>query len=558
MQGILAARIDRLPADAKELLQTLAVIGREFSLSLIRAVVPKSDDELSRMLNDLQLGEFIYEQPAVGDTEYIFKHALTQEVAYNSLLMERRKQLHERIGRAVEELYASSIDDHLAELAHHYGRSGNSAKALDYLESTGLRAVRRLAYGEAVRNLTAALELLQRTPSSAERDRREFALQTNLGPALMATKGWAAPETERAYLRAEQIAETGATPEQQFALLVGLFGLFYVGGDLSAARERLEQVWKFVDRHPDPVFLLEAVHHDWSVALSAGELETSQRHVERGLKLFESKLRSAAVPLYSAHHPAVCGYAWHARLSWLRGRPDAARRYADGTISLAKELGDTISTAFALSERALLHRMMLEPKLALEVAGAAMNIAEDVGFLYVLRHARIIQGWALTELGRTEEGVGQIREETEALSANREELWLTLGFATLADACLKAGHIEHGLKAIGDALELVRRSGECFWEAEINRLRGELLLGQSPSDPAVARASFEHAIEKSRQQGAKSLELRATTSLARLLRDTSRRDDARTMLADIYGWFSEGFDTADLKCAKALLEELGD
>ncbi len=556
VQGILAARIDRLAGGTKDLLQTLSVIGREFRMSLIQKVVSKPAEELDRMLNELQLGEFIYEQPAVGSTEYIFKHALTQEVSYSSILQERRKLLHERIGRAVEELYPGSIDDHLDELAHHYGRSGDSAKALDYLESAGLWAVRRLAYGEAVRNLTAALELLQRTPSSAERDRREFAVQTSLGPVLMATKGWAAPETERAYLRAEQIAETGATPEQQFALLVGLFGLFYVGGNLSAARERLKQVWKFVDRHPDPVFILEAVHHDWSVALSAGELETSQRHVERGLELFESKLRSAAVPLYSAHHPAVCGYAWHARLSWLRGRPDAARRYADRTISLTKELGDTISTAFALSEKALVHRMMLEPELALEIAGAAINIAEDVGFLYVLRHARIIKGWALTELGTTGEGLGQIREETDALSANREELWLTLGLATLADACLRAGHIEHGLKAIGDALDLVGRSGECFWEAEINRLRGELLLGQSPSNSALAKAAFEHAVELARQQGAKSLELRATTSLARMLNSTDRREEARAMLGDIYNWFTEGFDTADLKDAKALLDEL--
>ena len=179
-----------------------------------------------------------------------------------------------------------------------------------------------------------------------------------------------------------------------------------------------------------------------------------------------------------------------------------------------------------------------------------------MGFLYVLRHARVVKGWALTELGRAEEGIGQIREETDALSANREELWLTLSLATLADACLRAGRIEHGLKAIGDALDLVRRSGECFWEAEIDRLRGELLLGQSPSDPALARASVEHAIKKARQQGAKSLELRATTSLARMLKSTDRRDEARAMLAEIYNWFTEGFDTVDLKEAKALLDEL--
>ena len=215
-----------------------------------------------------------------------------------------------------------------------------------------------------------------------------------------------------------------------------------------------------------------------------------------------------------------------------------------------------MSAAFALYEKALVHRMMLEPKLALEIAGAAIDTAEDVGFLYVLRHARVIKGWALTELGSAEEGVGQIREETDSLSANREELWLTLCLATLADACLRAGRIEHGLKAIGDALDQVRRSGECFWEAEINRLRGELLLGQSPSDPALARASVEHAIKKARQQGAKSLELRATTSLARMLMSTDRRDEVRAMLAEIYKWFTEGFDTADLKDAKALLDEL--
>ena len=407
-----------------------------------------------------------------------------------------------------------------------------------------------------MRNLTAALELLERTPSSPERDRREFALQTSLGPALMATKGWAAPETERAYLRAERLAETGATPEQQFALLVGLFGLLYVGGNLSGARERQKPIWDFVDRHPDPVFLLEAIHHDWSVALSAGELEASQRHVERGLKLFESKLRSAAVPLYTAHHPAVCGYAWDAQISWLRGRPDAARRSAERAVSLANELGDAMSAAFALYEKALVHRMMLEPKLALEIAGAAIDTAEDVGFLYVLRHARVVKGWALTELGRAEEGIGQIREETDALSANREELWLTLCLATLADACLRAGRIEHGLKAIGDALDLVRRSGECFWEAEINRLRGELLLRQSDSNAAGARSCFERAIQLARKQDAKSLELRATASLARLLAKQGNGAAARAMLADIYNWFTEGFDTADLKDAKALLDEL--
>ena len=488
VQAILAARIDRLPADAKDLLQTLSVIGREFPMSLIRAVVSKPDEELDRMLNDLQLGEFIYEQPAVGDTEYIFKHALTQEVSYNSVLMERRGYSTIEPGKRLK-----AFIETISTIVWRNWRIISAAAEIRPRLSSITSALASGAFdarhtSKRCRISRPLWNFLNACRPAASRDRREFALQTSLGPALMATKGWAAPETERAYLRAERLAETGATPEQQFALLVGLFGLLYVGGNLSGARERQKPIWDFVDRHPDPVFVLEAIHHDWSVALSAGELETSQRHVERGLELFESKLRSAAVPLYTAHHPAVCGYAWDAQLSWLRGRPDAARRCAERAVSLANELGDVMSAAFALYEKALVHRMMLEPKLALEIAGAAINTAEDVGFLYVLRHARVVKGWALTELGRAEEGVGQIREETDALSANREELWLTLSLATLADACLRAGRIEHGLKAIGDALDLVRRSGECFWEAEINRLRGELLLGQSPSDPHLGES----------------------------------------------------------------------
>ena len=194
VQGILAARIDRLPSDAKDLLQTLAVIGREFPLSLIRAVVPKADDELNRLLNDLQLGEFIYEQPAVGDTEYIFKHALTQEVAYNSVLIERRKQLHERIGAALETLYASSLDDHLAELAHHYGRSANRAKAFEFLHRAGDQAVGRASYAEAESYFAAALEVLAAMPESPERDARELRVRSSFGEALIVTKGFGAPE----------------------------------------------------------------------------------------------------------------------------------------------------------------------------------------------------------------------------------------------------------------------------------------------------------------------------------------------------------------------------
>ena len=196
MQGILAARIDRLSAEQKELLQTLVVIGRESPLGLIKKVADQADTQLERMLAELRAAEFIYEQPALTDAEYIFKHALTQEVAYNSLLMERRKLLHERAGQALESMFAEVLDDHLVELAHHYSRSDNVAKAVEYLGRAGQQALHRSAHADAISSLTAASNLLQRLPDSPERIQRELLLQLAVGPALLAVKGQAAPETD--------------------------------------------------------------------------------------------------------------------------------------------------------------------------------------------------------------------------------------------------------------------------------------------------------------------------------------------------------------------------
>jgi predicted ATPase len=556
VQGILAARIDRLPHDAKDLLQTLSVVGREFPMSLIRAVLPKSDEELNRMLDELQLGEFIYEQPALGDTEYSFKHALTQEVSYNSVLLERRKQLHERIGAAIEALYANSIEDHLNELAHHYSRSGNVPKALEYHERAGRQALQRSAYMDAMGALTAALELLIRLPESPERDQRELGLQTTLGPVLMITKGWAAPETERVYHRAQKLAEIGGTAAESFSLLAGLFGTAYVGGRLAEARDRMERVRTFVIQRPEPEFLLELCHYDWSLELSAGELEAAQRHVEDGLAFYQAHPGSVPVTPYSAHHPAVCGHVWGAIIFWLRGYPERARRHADQAVSLAHEVGHSPSVIFALSHKANVHQIAREVAPALEATEAVMTIAEKEGVPLFESWARVTRGWALAHRGHAEQGVAQIREGLAMASATGAELWRPYNLAQLADACGKAGRIDEGLEVIAEALDVVQEKGERWWGAEIHRLHGELLLKQNPSDLAAAQAWLGRAIELARQQGAKSLELRATTSLARLLAKQGKREEACAMLVEIYNWFTEGFDTADLKDAKALLEEM--
>jgi predicted ATPase len=406
-----------------------------------------------------------------------------------------------------------------------------------------------------MQHLTAALDLLRREPDSTVRDQRELGLQTALGQMLMMIKGWSAPETERVYLRAQELASTCGTTEQQFSTLVGLFGIAFVGGRMGAARDRTKPIRDFICQHPEPAFILEADHHEWSLAMSCGELEVAQTYVDHGLALFEAQLRSTRVPLYSAHHPAVCGHGWGAILLWLRGFPDQGRRHAEKALALARELGDPASIIWALATRAQFHLLVRDTRPALEMADAAIAMGEETTFFFALLAARIVKGWAV-QATNPSDGVDQIREAVNVLSESRAGLWLTFVLATLAEACGIAERIEEGLKAAAHGLELVQQSGERCWEAELYRLRGELLLKRDPSHPAEARAALESAVEVARKQGAKSLELRATTSLVRLLDREGDRSEAYAILAEIYNWFAEGFDTADLKEAKVLLEEL--
>jgi predicted ATPase len=258
VQGILAARIDRLSAEQKDLLQTLAVIGRESPFDLIRRMAATAASQLERTLADLQAGDFIYKQPAAGNVEYVFKHALTQEVAYNSLLIERRKQLHKRAGQALESIFAGQLDDHLTQLAHHYSHCDNIEKAIDYLGRAGQQALQRFAHVDAVARLSTAIDLLQKLPDSAERTQRELPLQMALGRALIVLKGWAAPEVERAFSRALEICEGMGDPPDLYFALYGLYTMYHVRGAFFAARERAQQLLHRAQRANDQTLLILA------------------------------------------------------------------------------------------------------------------------------------------------------------------------------------------------------------------------------------------------------------------------------------------------------------
>jgi class 3 adenylate cyclase/predicted ATPase len=553
VQAVLASRIDRLSAGEKELLQTLAVLGREFILGLVQSVTLKPDEELERMLSRLQAGEFIYEQPAAGYVEYTFKHALTQEVAYNALLVERRKLLHERAGQALESMFAEQLEDHLDELAHHYSRSDNVAKAVEYLGLTGQQALERSAHADAISSLTAAIALLQRLPDSPERIQRELLLQLALGRALFAVKGFAAPEAERTYTRARELCERLGDPPELFPALFGLRVMHTLRGELRTADELSEQLLRLAQSTThDPSLLLYARHSIGITSYGLGEFLRAREHSEMAIFLYDPERALA----FGAGNPGVASLSVVAWTLWQLGYPDQALKRGHEALALAQGLPNPYNLAFAKLFIGVLRQYRREARAAQENAESGIALSTEHGFTEFLAYATALRGWAMAQQGRSEEAIAQIQEGLAASRATGAELWRPYFLCLLAESYVKTGRLDDGLRALTEALAAADQHENRFYEAETHRLKGELLLRRNTAKATEAEQCFRLAIETARRQSAKSFELRATMNLARLLASQGRRDEARAMLAEIYGWFTEGFDTADLKDAKALLDEL--
>jgi predicted ATPase len=552
VQGLLASRIDRLPVEQKELLQTLAVIGRESPLGLIKKVADTADKQLERMLAELRAAEFIYEQPALTDAEYIFKHALTQEVAYSSLLIERRKLLHERAGQALESMFAEQVDDHLVELAHHYSHTDNIGKAVEYLGRAGQQALQRSGYADAIRNLTAAIALLQKLPDSPERIHREVFLQLVLGPALITIKGWTAPEVERAYTRTRELCERLGDPPEVFPALLGLWAGYYLRGELRKAYELAELLLRRAQSAQDPTLLLYAHLALGCTSFSMGEWLLARDNLEMAISLYERER-----PMAIGIDTGVNCLSYMALTLWTLGYPDQAFKKGDEAVGLAQALSHPLSLAFAEGLVGYLHQYRREARAAQKIAERLISLSVEHGFPHWLAQATITRGWAMAEQGHGGEGIAQIQEGLAAFRTMGSKTLLPHALCLLAEACMETGRLDDGLGALTEAMAAADEHEIRHYEPEMHRLKGELLLSRDHSKATEAQSCFQRAIEIARNQCAKSLELRATISLARLLASQGRRDEAHTMLAEIYGWFTEGFNTADLKDAKALLDEFG-
>jgi class 3 adenylate cyclase/predicted ATPase len=553
----LMARLDRLAA-VKALAQLGATLGREFSYELLRAVAPWDEETLRRGLHQLVEAEFLYQQGLPPQATYRFKHALIQDAAYQSLLRSTRQQYHQHIAEVLEAQFPETAEIQPELLAHHYTQAELLPQAIPYWHRAGQRAVQGSAYAEAITHLTKGLELLATLPETPERPQHELLLQATLGPALMATKGWAAPEVERVYLRARELCQqVGETPHL-FPVLYGLCAGYFVGGKLPQALEVAEAFVHAAQRQDDVVPLLVAHRVLGTTLLFMGAFASARPHLEQCLALYDPQRHRSLASQY-AQDPGVAGGSHLAWTLWMLGYPDQALEKSRDALALARTLSHPHSLVYALGNAERVHRFRGEVPVAQKLFEEKMTLATERRFAYYLAAGMVQQGWMLIAQGRVEEGIATMRQGLAAVRNPGPGGEVPYRLAQLAEAYGMVGQTDQGLSTLNEALDLVHHTEERRWEAELYRLQGELLrkaAGGVQRAEWTPQACFQHALEIARRQQAKSLELRAAMSLARLWQQQGKRDEAHALLAPIYGWFTEGFDTADLQEAKALLEEL--
>jgi class 3 adenylate cyclase/predicted ATPase len=550
----LMARLDRL-ATVKEVAQLAATLGREFTFELLKAVSPLEEKVLERELAQLMEAGLLYQQGVLPRANFIFKHALIQEAAYQSLLKSKRQQYHRHIAEVLERQLTGIIDTKPELLAHHYTEAGLTAPAIVYWVRAGQRAVERSANAEAIGHLGHALDLLSPQPETPERARQELAVQMLLAQALMATRGMAAPEVERAYARARELCEVVGHSDQLLLALGGLGTFYLVRGNVHAALETGEQCLDVAQRLDDPGLLLKAHAGQGTVLVFLGELESSRASLARGLRLAEAMTPS---PLdFGGRDAGVGCLAFDAWAACLLGSLDEAQASVAAALALAETRSHPFSRAFALSWAARLHQFRREERRCREQAETAIGLATEYGFTQWRVIAMMLLGSALAGEGRGDEGIDQLREGLAAWRAMGAELLRPYFLALLAEAYWRMGRADEGLATVVEALSLVERTGERMYEAELHRLQGELLRARESGAAAIeaAGACFQRALAAARRQGARALELRAAMSLSRLLEhaDGGAREEARRALAEVYATFTTGFDTADLREARALL-----
>jgi predicted ATPase len=557
VQAVLAARIDRLSPDEKRLLQSAAVVGKDVPFVLLQAIADQSEEELRRGLTRLQAAEFLYETSLFPDLEYTFKHALTHEVAYGSVLQERRRGLHARIVEAIERLYSDRLAEQVERIAHHSSRAELWEKAVEYFHQAGAKSAARSATQEAITSFEQALDVINYIPESRQTIEKAINIRVDLGPALIAAGGYAAPEVAENYTRARELCEQLHNTPQLFPILWALARVHDVRGELNLGREVGEQLLQIAQRVQDPALLLEAHHELWANLSMFGELTSAWTHLDQGFSLYDPQKHRHHAFIYGGHDPGVCCGFHASEVLWLLGYPDHALRRSRDALVLARELSHPSTLHVALSFTAWFYHHCGDGQAVRALVEECITLATEQGFSRGGARTTFLQGWLLVERGHQEAGISQM---SKVLAGERDRegpvRWSVQYAAVLAEAYRNAGQLSEGLIIVTDALAAAYQTECRYYEAELHRMKGELLLTQVPPDDEQAETCFHEAIKIARRQAAKSLELRAAMSLSRLWQSQGKKAEAQRLLHEIYGWFTEGFDTADLKAAKTLLEEL--
>jgi predicted ATPase len=510
---------------------------------------------LQRGLQQLVEAEFLYQQGLPPQATYLFKHALIQDAAYQSLLRSTRQRHHQHIAQVLEARFLELCETQPELLAHHYTEAGLGGQAIPYWQRAGERAIERSAHVEAMSHLTRGLDVLKTLPDTPERTQHELALHTAMGVPLRAIKGFGAPEVGQVYARARELCQHVEETPQLVPVLRGLWEFYELQGALQTARELGEQLLT-LGQHVHEVESLLVAHNVLGDTLVwLGEFAGARAHLEQGMALYNLQQHRSHAFLYGYDSGVHC-LSFGAWALWYLGYPDQALRRIHDALTLAQELSHPFSLAFALAFAAWLHQLRQEAQAVQEQAVAIIALSTDQGFLFWVAWGTILRGWALAEQGQSVEGIAQMRQGIAAWRATGAELQRPYYLALLAEAHGKAGQADEGLRVLAEALSAVHTTGERQHEAEIYRLKGELLLQQDVPDEQEAESCFRQAVDVAHQQQAKSFELRAAMSLSRLWQQQGKCAEARQLLEPIYGWFTEGFNTTDLLEARALLEEL--
>jgi predicted ATPase len=562
LHASLLARLDRL-GPAKEVAQIAAAIGREFPHSLLAAVARKSEDELAFALNSLNRAGLVLREGVLPHASYIFKHALVQDAAYGMLLRQPRRALHARIAKILETSFADIAESQPELLARHCSEAGLIEKAALLWGEAGQRSLARSALVEAAAQLTRALDQIARLPATPALRREQIKFQVGLANALMHTKGYAAPETkvaiEQARLfieRSEALGEPLEDPLLLFSAIYGLWAVNFVAFKGDICRDLAARFWALAQRQGATTPVLVGHRVMGHSLLKEGDFVQARTHYDKGIALYDP-VEHRMLATRFGHDTGVAILSYRSWTLWFLGYPEAALRDADTAVEAARDTGQAASLMFALYMTAFFHVLCGNYAVATARARELFALAKEKDALMWKASAMMHEGCALA--AATTKAAAAIEMLTSGIVGYRSTgatLSITAFLSHLARAYGDNGQFDNAWRCIGEAVTVIENAKERWYEAEVHRTAGEVALKSPKRDAAKAEAHFERALAVARQQQAKSWELRAAMSMARLWRDQGKRDEARELLAPVYGWFTEGFDTLDLKEAKALLDEL--